>query len=82
MKSIRDIGNSREQNSPKPKNIGERHVIVGEIHENLKTSFKKLSLVQLGNMLSIYRTEQLYPLHSVCKQAKNYAAMFWWHFKK
>lgn len=62
------------------KNIGERHIIFGEIADKLNIhSYKKITKPFLGKLLSIYSTPQLYDLHSACKQANNYAALFW-HF--
>lgn len=70
--------------TPKSKYIGKRHLIVGEIAEKLaETSFKKVSIKALGKILSKYKTEEeLYELHSNCKQARNYSALFWHIVKK
>jgi len=82
IKKVGEIIGSKSTVSPKAKNIGERHIIFGEIAEKLKeTSYKKISLPLLGKLLSIYETPFLYDLHSRCKQAKNYAALFWYHVK-
>ena len=83
MQGIGDIlGEKREIGTQKSKNIGERHIIFGEISEKLKaTSYKKISAALLGKLLSVYKTEDLYVLHSNCKDAKNYAALFWYHVR-
>ena len=82
MKGIREILTS--EGEKKSKNIGERHLIVGEIDKKLKeTSYKRISLPLLGKLLSVYKGENdLRDLHRKCIDSKNYAAMFWWHFPK
>ena len=82
MKGIDEII-KKKQEEKTSKNIGERHLIVGDIAKKLnETSYKKLSMSLLGKLLSRFPTSKLYSLHKECIDGKNYAALFWWNVKK
>ena len=66
----------------KKTNLGERHLILGEIAKKFnENSYKKLANATIATFLSPYDTQQLYAFHRKCTDSKNYAAMFWWHVK-
>lgn len=46
--------------------------------ERLGTIYKPLSLSYIANLLSVYKTGDLYVLLRKCSEAKSFSKCFWW----
>ena len=46
--------------------------------ERLGTIYKPLSLSYIANLLSVYKTGDLYVLLKKCGEAKSFSKCFWW----
>jgi hypothetical protein len=47
----------------------------------INTKYKQLSISYIGNLLSVYTTEDLYCLQRKCSEAKNFSACFFYFAK-
>jgi hypothetical protein len=49
--------------------------------ERMGTVYKPLSLSYIANLLSVYKTGDLYVLLKKCGEAKSFTATFWYYVK-
>ena len=47
--------------------------------ERLGTNYKQLTLNYVANLLSVYKTGDLYVLFKKCNEAKHFSKTFWWY---
>ena len=47
--------------------------------ERLGTNYKQLTLNYVANLLSVYKTGDLYVLFKKCSEAKHFSKTFWWY---
>jgi len=47
--------------------------------ERLGTKYKQLTLNYVANLLSVYKTGDLYVLLDKCNKAKHFSKTFWWY---
>ena len=66
--------------------VSERGSLLTEFTERLNqereaTQYKPLSLSYIANLLSVYKTGDLYVLLRKCNEAKSFTATFWYYVK-
>lgn len=82
IKTTKDLFNNYRIVSTKTKR-SERGDLITTFTERLNqerigTAYKPLTLSYIANLLSVYKTGDLYVLLRKCNEAKSFSKCFWW----
>lgn len=85
IKTTKDLFNNYRIISTKTR-VTERGQLITTFTERLNqdregTIYKPLSLSYIANLLSVYKTGDLYVLLKKCGEAKSFSATFWYYVK-
>jgi hypothetical protein len=83
VKPIADLFGSRYNFQPVKSHRSERGDLLDFFTEKINagrvgTKYPPITKSSMGNLLSIYSTEDLYHLRIRCERAKNFTATFWY----